>query len=610
MNLLSDFHFIRPEWLFALIPLLLLIVAVRYLHKQQSGWQSVLASHLYQHLITTKGATKYRPPLFLLAFGWLVTVLAIAGPTWERLPQPVYQLHSGKVVVLDMSMSMRATDVTPDRLSRAKYKAIDLINAIGEGETGLVAYAGDAYTISPLSTDVQNLIALIPSLSPEIMPVQGSEPIIGLEAAVQLLESSGYQQGQIYWITDGIENNQMTEVASYIQSLPYRLSILAVGSEDGAPIKLLNGELLKDGSGAIVIPRLSPANLKSLANKGKGRYAPLQGDNSDIDYLSSQNVMNRETQKNEDEQEDKFGDEWKEAGPYLVLLLLPLAAYGFRRGLLSIMLLGLMLPGISPKAQASWWQDMWETGDQQGAQAFNNKDYSSAAEHFQDPLWKGSALYKNGDFEAALEAFRDNDSVEALYNQGNALAQLGEIEQAIAAYNKVLQQQSDHQDAIANKALLEQQQQDQQQQNQDQKDQQDQQDKDEQSQQDEQNQQQNQQNENGEEGTGEGSQQQNNEQDQQDQQSKDQQEEEKQQDGEEQQGDKPDDAKDPQEGKDQQAKLAEQELSEEEKEQMQRMQNLLRKVPDDPAFLLKRKMQLENQQRRRQQAPTTSQRNW
>jgi Ca-activated chloride channel homolog len=601
MMLLSDFHFIRPEWLLALLPLLLLIIAVRYLHQQQSGWQSVLASHLYQHLITTKGASKYRPPLYLLALGWLITVLAIAGPTWERLPQPVYQLHSGKVVVLDMSMSMRATDITPDRLSRAKYKAIDLINAIGEGETGLVAYAGDAYTISPLSTDVQNLIALIPSLSPEIMPVPGSEPIIGLESAVQLLESSGYQQGEIYWITDGIENNQMTEVASYIQSLPYRLSILAVGSEDGAPIKLLNGELLKDNSGAIVIPRLTSANLKSLANKGKGRYAPLQGDNSDIDYLSSQDLLNRETQKNEDEQDDKFGDEWKEAGPYLVLFLLPIAAYGFRRGLIGLVLLGLLLPGMSPKAQASWWQDMWETGDQQGAQAFQNNDYAGAAEHFQDPLWKGSALYKNGDYEAALEAFREVDSVEALYNQGNALAQLGEIEQAIAAYDKVLQQQADHQDALANKALLEQQQE--QQQKQDQKDQQNQ-DK---QQQDEQDQQQNQQNENGEEGTGEGSeQQQSNAQDQQDQK---QQDDEKQQEGEEQQNDDQDEANDP-ENQQQQAKQADQELSEEEKEQMQRMQNLLRKVPDDPAYLLKRKMQLENQQRRRQQAPTESQRNW
>ena len=133
---LSAFHFLRPEWLYALLPLLALLVSIRYLHKQRSGWQSVLASHLYQHLITSKGSKKNRPPLTLLGIGWLLAVLALAGPTWEQLPQPVYQLNTGKVVVLDMSFSMRATDVKPDRLTRAKFKAIDLINAIGEGETG------------------------------------------------------------------------------------------------------------------------------------------------------------------------------------------------------------------------------------------------------------------------------------------------------------------------------------------------------------------------------------------------------------------------------------------------------------------------------------------
>jgi Ca-activated chloride channel family protein len=163
---LNEFHFIRPHWLWAIIPLLTIVALIRYVHKQQSGWQSVLASHLYQHLITTEGIKKVRPPLFLLGFCWVMATLALAGPTWERLPQPVYQLNTGKVVLIDMSMSMRATDVKPNRLTRAKYKAIDLVNGITEGETGLVAYAGDAFTISPLSSDAQNLTTLIPSLTP------------------------------------------------------------------------------------------------------------------------------------------------------------------------------------------------------------------------------------------------------------------------------------------------------------------------------------------------------------------------------------------------------------------------------------------------------------
>lgn len=603
----DTFHFLRPEWLFTLIPLLVLLLSIRHLHRQQSGWQSVLASHLYQHLITSKGNKKQRPPLILLGLGWLLAVIALAGPAWEQLPQPVYQLNTGKVVVMDMSMSMRATDVKPDRLTRAKFKAIDLINAIGEGETGLVAYAGDAFTISPLSSDAQNLTTLVPSLSPEIMPVAGSEPYLGLLSAVELLNNAGFQQGEIFWLTDGIENSQLQEVRELIEQSNYRLSVLAVGTEDGAPIQLTDGELMKDSRGAIVLPKLSPSNLKSIVAAGDGRYAPLQADDSDIDYLVSQQLVDRETQEDE-ESESKFGDEWKETGPYLLLLLLPIAAYSFRRGLISCFALFMLLPGYTPEASANWWDDLWQTGDQQGQQAFSQGQFDQAAENFDDPLWKGSAHYKNGDYQAALDAYSQSDSTQALYNQGNALAQLGELEQAINAYEQVLAQEPEHADAKANKALLEQlkQQQEQEQQNQqqDQQDQQNQQDQE--SQQDQQNQQQDQQNQQDQQGQQDDSRsgQQNepqNEPEQPESESEEQQQEQDQQQSEEEQQNQQ---------QPQPAEAQEKELTEEEKEQMQRMQNLLRKVPDDPAFLLKRKMMLEHQQRRRERMPNQLQRKW
>ncbi|MCC2615163.1 VWA domain-containing protein [Aestuariibacter halophilus] len=611
----SAFHFIRPEWFFALLPLLIIVLLLRRVQRQQTGWQGVLAQHLYTSLIERHSFAQQRSTYGLLALGWLLSVLALAGPTWEKLPQPVYQLHTGKVVVIDMSLSMRATDVSPDRLTRAKYKAIDLINAISEGDTGLVAYAGDAFTISPLSADGQNLTTLLPSLSPEIMPVPGSDPYSGLQKAMTLLENAGYQQGEIFWITDGIEMSQLKELTQLVRNAPYRLSVLGVGTQDGAPISQANGELLKDATGAIVIPKLNADRLQTLANVGGGRYAPLQADDSDIDYLTTQQLLDRETEKNPDEEKPQ-GDTWREMGPYLLLLLLPLAAYGFRRGVLFGVVLLAGLPLSAPPASANVWDDLWKTGDQQGAEHFQQQQFNDAAADFDNPMWRGSAQYRAGDFEAAANSFAQANTLEGRYNLGNALAQLGQLDEAIAAYDEVLEQDPEHADAAANKALLEQmkQQQEQQEQQNQQGQQNDQQQQDQQ-----QDQQQGEQQQDDSDGqSSQQSQQQQSESDpeqqqdpQQDssetQQRQDQQEQQQQEQQQaEQQGEED-------EAREQQAEAAQaqpQEMTDEQRENLQRMENLLRRVPDDPAYLLKRKMLLENQQRKRQRLPAPTQRNW
>ncbi len=611
---LNEFHFIRPHWLWAIIPLLIIVALIRYVHKQQSGWQSVLASHLYQHLITTAGIKKVRPPLFLLGFCWILATIALAGPTWEKLPQPVYQLNTGKVVLIDMSLSMRSTDVKPNRLTRARFKAIDLVNAITEGETGLVAYAGDAFTISPLSSDAQNLTTLIPSLTPEIMPIAGSDPALGLQAAIELLSNAGYQQGEVFWITDGITNQQMKEVSEIFNDSMFRLSVLGVGTEEGAPIRLTNGELLKDSRGAIVVPKLTINNLKSLSRSGGGRYAPMQADDSDINYLIEQTLIEKDPNKNEEAEPESFGDKWQEMGPYLLLLILPFAAYSFRRGIVTVMFIGVLLPVYSPQAHADWWQDMWKTPDQQAMQAYNENEYEQAANTFDDNLWQGTAHYKNEDYQAALESFAqveptDKSYIDATYNAGNALAQLGEIDQAIAAYDKVLEQQSEHKEALANKALLErlknQQEQQQQQQEQSGEQSEDQEDGEQQEEQQEGEQSQDQQ-------QGDNPEQSEPQSQDPEQQNQAEQEQQEQQEAEQQQAEQAEAEKQgsEQEQEAQALQQEEEELTDEQREQMQRMQNLLNRVPDDPAFLLKRKMQIESQRRKRERLPTNIQGNW
>ena len=660
LDFLNQFHFLRPEWFAAIIPLLLLVILIRKATAKQSGWQSVIPSHLYQYMVIGKTEVGAKPPIMLLAIAWFVSVIALAGPTWERLPQPVYQLKMGHVIVIDMSLSMRATDMTPDRLTRAKYKAIDLVNAIGEGEMGLVAYAGDAFVISPLTEDAANITTLIPSLSPEIMPVPGSDPLLGIESAAALLTNAGYNSGMIYWITDGIELAQQNELQEYVASIPFTLNALTVGTAEGAPIRQQSGELLKDHTGSIVIPKLNDDAVRGVVKTSGGRFESFTSNDTDIEALAAISLLDKGNSEEDEEDSNIQGDQWKEVGPYLVVLLLPLAAFAFKRGLVFLLLVGLLSPPVMQKAHAlqgsdvaserqsgiensaqpkslSWWQKPFMNDNQEALNSYQRGKYKDAVSQFDDKLWKASSLYKSGEYERALAAFENIPGPESLYNQGNALAKLGKLEKAIEKYERALQEAPDFEDAKANKKIIEdlleqqaqqekQNQQQNQQQGSDQNQNQDNQQnngEDDQQQSGEPNNQDGEQNDNSDQQSGQNQQQNSTEQNGEQQNSDnaersedsepsepEQQEPSSQQDnadqGENAQQNSAQ-ALDEEESSAQEAEAMQSqagELSDAEKEELQRMESLMRRVPDDPAFLLKRKMQLEAQKRQRQRMPS------
>lgn len=673
-DFLNQFHFLRPEWFIALAPLMLLVFSIRKTTAKQSGWQSVIPSHLYQYMVIGKNEMGAKPPMWMLAFVWIISVIALAGPTWERLPQPVYQLKMGHVIVIDMSLSMRATDMTPDRLTRAKYKAIDLVNAIGEGEMGLVAYAGDAFVISPLTEDAGNITTLIPSLSPEIMPVPGSDPLLGIESASELLSNAGYNSGMIYWITDGIELEQQQELQEYVASIPFTVNALTVGTSEGAPIRQQSGELLKDFTGSIVIPKLNEGAVKGVVKTSGGRFESFTSNDTDIDALASVSLLDKSDSEENEEESNLQGDQWKEVGPYLLLILLPFAAFAFKRGLVFIVLVGLLSPSMIKNAHAlqstqssenvgmsqsidapqgamatanqpdslSWWQTPFMNDNQEALNSYQRGKYKDAFNQFNDDTWKASSLYKSGDYEGALNAFKSIPGPESLYNQGNALAKLGKLEDAIKKYDQALSEAPDFDDARINKKVVEDLLKQQQQQNQDQNqnengdggEQNDSQDngQDNSDNSDSPNSKQQSGDQNNQEGSNEQNGQQDDNEGQQSDQSQANDEQQSggdnsqqpddsemnsqnessdslQQNAEQEESDQGDSAqaqKDEQQAEQEAQAMQgqETELTDAEKEELQRMESLMRRVPDDPAFLLKRKMQLEAQKRQRQRMPS------
>ncbi|MBP7662710.1 MAG: VWA domain-containing protein [Shewanella sp.] len=451
-------HFIRPEWLLALVPLALALLSLWRQHESHSAWNRYIAPHLAKILVT-QGNKKSRRPLHLLALTWLIATLALAGPAVNKQSLPVFAAEQGRVLVMDMSVSMFATDLAPNRLTQAKFRATDLLRNLKEGETGLVAFAGDAFTISPLTRDTGTLLNLLPTLRPEIMPVRGSNLAAGLTQAKTLLAQGGHIRGDIILMTDGITAAQFDEANSALSGTQYRLAVVAFGTSQGAPIRLPDGQLQRDSSNEVVVASTDFALLQKLAVNNKGVLIQNRTDGNDLAQL--QQWL---SDAGDAKATDLDGETWQDLGPYLALLLLLPALFSFRQGIVAsvgfITLAGsLLLAAVPQPAHASvWdnaWDNVWKTTDQQAMQAYQSQDYANAAKQFESPQWRGSAQYKAGDFAQALKTFEQDSSAQGLYNQGNALMQLGKPDKAKERYQAALEKQTDFPAAKANLELAE-----------------------------------------------------------------------------------------------------------------------------------------------------------
>lgn len=443
------FHFLRPWWLLALLPWFMFVV-LTIRHKLSRGnWSEVCDEPLLPYILQDKAVHRSRTVLISGALASLLAILALAGPTWERLPTPTFRDDSAVVIALDLSRSMDAADLKPSRLERARFKIADILKQRKDGQTALLVYAGDAFTVTPLTSDTRTIASQLPALTTDIMPVQGSDTISALNLAVDLLKQAGMQKGHILFVTDDVDDAKLEAVVKQFGA--YSLSILGVGTADGAPISDPGSGFIKDRYGNIVVPKLNADKLRRLASLGNGTYRTISPDDSDIETLLA--TFDSRLAQNDAATDELLLDLWAERGPWLLLLVLPLAALSFRKGVLSIALLT-VLP-FPNEVQALDWNDLWQKPDQQAQQAFSAGQYERAAELFDDSEWKAAAEYKAGRYEQSLETLEGDTSARGFYNRGNALAQSGQLADAVKAYEEALKIDPDHQDAAYNKELVE-----------------------------------------------------------------------------------------------------------------------------------------------------------
>ncbi len=468
---MAEFHFLRPWWLLALPAGVVLILALARGRTSGGAWRRVVDASLQPFVLTGPadlGARRW--PLAAALAAWVLATLALGGPAWERVPVPAFRSNEALVVALDLSRSMDAADLSPSRLARARLKLLELLDRRKGGQTGLVVFSANAFTVTPLTTDTRTISALVSSLTTDIMPSQGSNVSTGLDKAAVLLRQAGVRDGKILLISDAPVGRDDIQKARTLRHDGMEVSVLGVGTADGAPIPQREGGFLTDADGKVVVPRLEAGPLRELAQAGGGRFAVMTADDRDLDVLvppqaagaivgaQGKNKMHR-------------ADVWRDEGRWLVLLVLPLAALGFRRGWLCLWLAFVLVPiaplraqsapqggGAPPASHASaWkqaWQSLWARSDQRGAQALEAGEPAQAAQLFDDPRWRAAAQYRAGQYPASAASLGGVDTADSQYNRGNALARAGKLQAAIAAYDRALELDPHDADATYNRDLV------------------------------------------------------------------------------------------------------------------------------------------------------------
>jgi Ca-activated chloride channel homolog len=450
MTLFADFHFIRPWWLLALVLLPLAGLAWRHVRGEAGNWKAMVDEHLLHHLVDTTLEPSRSGGVWLAGLVWLLACIALAGPAWEREPMPLYRNQAARILAIELAPTMLAGDIKPTRLERARYKLNDILESSRDMQTALIGYSGDAFVAAPLTDDVNTVRNLIDALDPGVMPVVGNAPERAIAEALKLMKQAGLKQAELILLADSSSKKALAAARS-ASSEGLRISVLGVGSGSGAPVPLPQGGFLQDAKGNIVLPRLDESALRALASAGGGRYAGMTVDRSDLGSLLGSDASRQDSA--ELDRGRALSDRFRDRGPWLLILLLPIAVFGFRRGWLMILALTFIVP--SAPAQAFEFTDLWLRPDQQAARALARGDAKHAQALAKDPALRGSAAYRAEDYAAASEAWAKADGADALYNQGNALAKAGSYEEAITAYQQALDMNPKLEDAQTNKKAVE-----------------------------------------------------------------------------------------------------------------------------------------------------------
>ena len=198
-----DVQLLRPYWLLAIPVAWLLVYRLAQAADPMTRWKRFIAPHLLGQLVLGHDGQRVRNwPLLTLGTVWTLTALALAGPAWEREATPFAEDRAALMIVLEVSESMLGEDVQPTRLARAVHKIRDLLALRPDGKTGLVAYSGSAHLVMPLSEDPEVVRAFAADLTPDVMPLPGSDALMEAIAIAHRVLEAAKTPGSMLVLTD------------------------------------------------------------------------------------------------------------------------------------------------------------------------------------------------------------------------------------------------------------------------------------------------------------------------------------------------------------------------------------------------------------------------
>lgn len=329
LSALADFHFLHPWWLLALPALWALAAWFGWRRRQDGNWSQLIDAELLPALRLEAGG-RGGSLWWLIALAWTLATLALAGPAWQREQSSAFRSPAAWVLMLDLSPSMAATDLSPDRATRARYALDDLLGAAKDARVGLIAFAGEAHTVTPLTEDIATVRALLPPLAPGLMPESGDTGAPALNEAGRLLHAADMAHGEVVMLSDGIEDAAAAFAAAQrLRQQGARLNIVGVGTAQGAPLPDGKGGFVRDAQGRSTLTRLQSDQLQRLAALGGGEYVPLADLSQLVAHLQA---AAPHTLDAGDAESGKAVAHWRNGGIWLLPLLLVLCALLARRG--------------------------------------------------------------------------------------------------------------------------------------------------------------------------------------------------------------------------------------------------------------------------------------
>lgn len=473
LSSIADFHFLRPLWLCFVPVAAWLVWAVGRHTDVRRRWRRTIAPHLLDALMIRERRGLRLRPVHLIALVLVLGGIGMAGPAWKRELPPFLDDKAPLAIAIDLSPTMNAIDVTPSRLERAKLKVKALLARREGARTAIYAYAGSAHRVIPLTDDRALLQTYVDALQTSIMPTPGRD----MRQALKVIDDDLRREpvpGTVLFITDAVDLDAVRAFQDHVGTRSaIQPIVLAIGTTQGGPLRNPDGSYA-ERDGARVFARLDEGALKRFSKDSDVAVATFTPDSdADIDWVQ------RHVQSHLEQSQAGTTARWRDEGWWVTLPIVVLGALWFRKGWTVRWIVGLLLgitlhvPVAPSYAQsltsasaaqdtpdgagtARRWRfaDLWLTHDQQGRLAFERGDFATAAERFDDPMWRGVAQYRAGQYAQAAQSFALVDSPEADFNQGNALARMGKYEAAQARYAQALKRAPDWAAARANLTLM------------------------------------------------------------------------------------------------------------------------------------------------------------